>query len=204
MNTCVQILKFGGTSVGNGERIRRVAHIIAHTANDPDEHFPVVVVSAMAKVTDQLLRIARATCEGDTIATRQELKSLRHKHFDAAEKAITASELLDDVHFKLTEVFALLDRDVATLRETAEQGHDISLPTAAVAAWGERLSVLLVAGAVRDIGTQAVPVLEEIIITGYPDNQHNPQGETSTGAVVGAEPMTVETRANAHRLIHPL
>ena len=204
MNTSVQILKFGGTSVGNGERIRRVAHIIAHTANDPDEHFPVVVVSAMAKVTDLLLRIARTTCEGDDMASGQELKSLRHKHIEAAQKAITTPALHDDVLANLIEAFALLDRDVATLRETAQQGRDISLPTAAVAAWGERLSVLLVAGAVRDIDIQAVPVREEIIITGYPASQHNPQDETSTGVVVGAEPLSEETRANAHRLIQPL
>ena len=55
--------------------------------DDPDEHFPVVVVSAMAKVTDQLLRIARITCDGDDIASGEELKSLRHKHIEAAEKA---------------------------------------------------------------------------------------------------------------------
>ncbi|HLJ32986.1 MAG TPA: aspartate kinase [Ktedonobacteraceae bacterium] len=204
MNIHVQVLKFGGTSVGNGERIRRVAHIIEHTARDPQEHFPVVVVSAMAKVTDQLLRIARVTCEGDEEATGQELTSLRQKHFEAVEKAITIPAVRNDVRTQLTNAFALLERDVATLRETAEQGHDASLPTAAVAAWGERLSVLLVAGAARDIGLQAVPVREELIITGYPERPHDAHGETSTGVVVGAEPLTEETRANAHRLIAPL
>ena len=204
MDIHVQILKFGGTSVGNGERIRRVAHIIEHTVNDPQEHFPVVVVSAMSKVTDQLLRIAGMTCEADDEAVGQELTSLRQKHVEAVEKAITTPAIRDDVRTHLTEAFALLERDRATLRETAEQGHDVSLPTAAVAAWGERLSVLLVAGAVRDIEVQAVPVREELIITGYPERPRDAHGETSPGVVVGAEPLTDETRANAHRLIHPL
>ncbi len=204
MNIHVQVLKFGGTSVGNGERIRRVAHIIEHTVNDTQEHFPIVVVSAMSKVTDQLLRIARVTCEGDDEATGRELTSLWQKHSEAVEKAIMTPAIRDDVHTHLTEAFAMLERDVATLREIAEQGGDISLPTAAVAAWGERLSVLLVAGAVRDSGIQAVPVREELIITAYPDRPHDAHGETSTGVVVGAEPLAEETRANAHRIIDPL
>ncbi|HVB21741.1 MAG TPA: aspartate kinase [Ktedonobacteraceae bacterium] len=204
MNIHVQVLKFGGTSVGNGERIRRVAHIIEHTANNQQEHFPIVVVSAMAKVTDQLLRIARTICDGDDEATEQELTSLRQKHLEAVEKAITTPAVRDDVRANLTDAFLLLERDVATLRETVEQGRDVSLPTAAVAAWGERLSVLLVAGAVRDTGTQAVPVREELIITGYPERPHGAHGEPSTGVVVGAEPLTEETQANAQRLIHPL
>ena len=64
MKSSVRVLKFGGTSVGSGERIRRVASIIAHNVNDPEEDFPVVVVSAMAGVTDQLLRIAHYSCTG--------------------------------------------------------------------------------------------------------------------------------------------
>jgi aspartate kinase len=204
MDIHVQVLKFGGTSVGNGERIRRVAHIIEHTVNDPQEHFPIVVVSAMSKVTDQLLRIARLTCDGDDEATGLELTSLRQKHSEAVEKAIMTPAIRDEVRTHLTEAFAMLECDVATLRKIAEQEGDVSLSTAAVAAWGERLSVLLVAGAAHDIGMQALPVREELIITGYPERPRDAHGETSTGIVVGAEPLTEETRANAHRLIDPL
>jgi aspartokinase len=65
MKGSVHILKFGGTSVGSGERIRRVATIIEHHALDGEEMFPMIVVSAMSGVTDQLLRIARFACTGD-------------------------------------------------------------------------------------------------------------------------------------------
>ena len=58
----VRVLKFGGTSVGSGERIRRVATIIANTLQDAETSFPIVVVSAMSGITDQLLRIARCAC----------------------------------------------------------------------------------------------------------------------------------------------
>src|SRR5579859_4048905 len=88
MKNAVCVLKFGGTSVGSGERIRRVAEIIVKTLHDPHEAFPVVVVSAMSGVTDQLLRIARFACSGDTSAYEQELQLLRQKHIDATDSII--------------------------------------------------------------------------------------------------------------------
>ena len=47
--------------------------------------FPVIVVSAMAGVTDQLLRIARHACAGEREAYEEELALLRLKHLDAAK-----------------------------------------------------------------------------------------------------------------------
>src|SRR5947209_2744053 len=84
MKSAVCVLKFGGTSVGSGERIRRVADIVVNTLRDPDEAFPVVVVSAMSGITDQLLRIAYAACSGTTTLWEQELEMLRQKHLEAA------------------------------------------------------------------------------------------------------------------------
>lgn len=55
---CVSLLveKFGGTSVADRDRIRAVADHIARTRRDG--HDVVVVVSAMGKTTDDLLRLA--------------------------------------------------------------------------------------------------------------------------------------------------
>jgi aspartate kinase len=51
------VMKFGGTSVGNTERIRNVAkRIIGETVKG---HEIVVVVSAMGKTTDELVRLAQ-------------------------------------------------------------------------------------------------------------------------------------------------
>ena len=85
MDTKIQILKFGGTSVGSGERIRRVAHIITHKVHDIGEDFPVVVVSAMAGVTDQLLRIAKLAYLGENDECETELNSLKQKHLENSE-----------------------------------------------------------------------------------------------------------------------
>jgi aspartokinase len=50
------VMKFGGTSVADAEAIGRMAAIVGGRL----EEKPVVVASAMAGVTDQLLAMARA------------------------------------------------------------------------------------------------------------------------------------------------
>ncbi len=54
------VQKFGGTSVGDADRIRAVADHIARTRRQGDS--VVAVVSAMGKSTDDLLRLAGAVC----------------------------------------------------------------------------------------------------------------------------------------------
>jgi len=53
----IVVQKFGGTSIADAGRIRAVATHIAWTKHQGDE--PVVVVSAMGKTTDELIRMAK-------------------------------------------------------------------------------------------------------------------------------------------------
>ncbi len=55
------VQKYGGTSVGDLERIRKVAECVGRTADEG--HGVVVVVSAMAGETDKLVGMARALSE---------------------------------------------------------------------------------------------------------------------------------------------
>lgn len=196
----VCIVKFGGTSVGNGERISRVAAIISDVVKSGEPYFPVVIVSAMSGVTDQLLRIAKLACNGKTEAYAQELTSLRQKHLQAAVE-VTDDDKNRVVLLNVLEASLVsLTQDVHTLYETAQSGDVVHLRTAAVAAWGERLSVSLVAAAINRLGTPAESIRKEVIITSHP--AFDP--EQPFGVVVGADPLHVETCANAHAIIHPL
>ncbi len=58
----VVVMKFGGTSVEDPAAIGRTAAIVAGRVSLGKK--PVVIVSAMAKVTDQLLRAAAAYAAG--------------------------------------------------------------------------------------------------------------------------------------------
>src|SRR5438445_11124446 len=54
------VQKYGGTSVGNAERIKNVARRVAQYHAKGDQI--VVVVSAMSGVTDNLIKLAREIC----------------------------------------------------------------------------------------------------------------------------------------------
>ena len=211
MDRSVQVLKFGGTSVGSGERIRRVASIIGHHQRDSEGMFSVIVVSAMSSITDQLLRIARFASIGDHESWQQELEALKQKHVEAADEAVHGREGRQALQHDLQVAFSMLEQDIRAVEAgrsaaTKEQTGDsyasalalYAAPT--ISAWGERFSVLLVAAAARDLGVQAVPVREEVIVT------TDLQADTlpSFGTVIGADPLPQETRVNAGRLIHPL
>ena len=55
------VMKFGGTSVESAEAIERVAKIVASRS----KRSPLVVVSAMAKVTDQLVTMGQQASSGN-------------------------------------------------------------------------------------------------------------------------------------------
>ncbi|WP_376796201.1 aspartate kinase [Thermogemmatispora sp.] len=190
------VLKFGGTSVGSGERIRRVAQIVAQVASKALSEagpFPVVVVSAMSGITDQLLRIAHHARRGESSEWRRELVALRERHLQAAEKAVSDSQRLAALRADLEQALVSLEREAAGCEEYVD----------AVAAWGERLSVLLLAAAIDDLGLPeitAAPVREEVIVTGEPQGT----APSEPGAVIGAEPLEEETRERARLLLWPL
>jgi len=198
MERRISILKFGGTSVGNGERIRQVAQIVARQAQQFEEDFPAVVVSAMAGVTDQLLRITRSITMGEFEAGQREVDALKAKHLEAALVVAHSPAERTRLLAALEEAFSRFAEDVERLRSAGTE--DVPLRTAAVAAWGERLSVLLVASALRACGVAAEAVREEVIIIEAPRSEI----PYVPGTVIGAEPLAEETRKHAARLVLPL
>src|SRR5947209_6309791 len=138
--------------------------------------FPVVVVSAMSGVTDQLVRIARFACTGDHESWQQELEALKRKHAEAADKAVHRNEARQALQHDLQVAFSMLEQDSSAVeaglsRPTEGQADDdhasalVLHAASIISAWGERFSALLVAAAARDLGVQAMPVREEVIVT---------------------------------------
>ncbi len=200
MERSVSILKFGGTSVGNGDRIRQVAAIVTRQVQQVEENFPAVVVSAMAGITDTLLRIARLTTTNEIEASTREVDLLKEKHRAAAALVARDPLALIELLETLETTFTQIAQDVELLRNVREQVSAVPLRTAAIAAWGERLSVLLVTAALRDLGLSAMAIRAEVIVIESPLNQT----EFTPGTVIGAEPRTELTRINAARLVKPL
>ena len=99
------VMKFGGTSVEDARAIERSAGIVKGRL----EHKPAVVVSAMAKVTDQLLAMARAAGAGDRKTALKLCRALQERHYN------TAGELLGTALF--TQFHSDLGADFETLEE---------------------------------------------------------------------------------------
>ena len=92
------VMKFGGTSVGSGERIARVASLVQRRDGPT-----VVVVSAVGGTTDQLLRAGRAAEAGDLGAARELVEAMRRRHLEAAPRPEGLFEL-DRLFAELTSL----------------------------------------------------------------------------------------------------
>ena len=83
----MKVLKFGGTSVGSAENIRKVADIIKDYHSKKE--WIIVVVSAMSGVTNRLIRLGERAAIGDE-EWKTELINLRKAHLDTADKLLGA------------------------------------------------------------------------------------------------------------------
>ncbi|MFY9556991.1 MAG: lysine-sensitive aspartokinase 3 [Blastocatellia bacterium] len=143
------VMKFGGTSVQDAAGISRVAEIVLGRLS----RSPVVVVSAMARVTDTLLRIAHAARQRRFDRALAEIDELRERHLVTVRELLEQSrELLSAVEQEIAIRFAELEnltRSVATLGELTGRSQD------AIVSFGERLSSLIVAAAFSARGIPA-------------------------------------------------
>src|SRR5258708_25013410 len=88
MKSKLQVMKFGGTSVGDASCIARAAQIVAQAAA---ENSVVTVVSAMSGVTNRLVDAANRAAGGDREAGAALITELREQHAGALA-ALTADE----------------------------------------------------------------------------------------------------------------
>lgn len=147
------VVKFGGTSVGSAEAMARAAGIVAELATEGRQ--VAVVTSAMSSVTDALLAGAASAVAGDRGKVQELAEMLRDRHDAAgAGLALTPADLaavLEPVHARLAE-FTLFCDALAVLGEASPRALD------AVASLGERMSIHLLAAALRARGVGAVPI----------------------------------------------
>ena len=82
----MKILKFGGTSVGSDENVRKISQIVEAQQTDI-----IVVVSALGGVTDQLLAMATAASSGNEFMPT--MKEIKERHEKMIENLFTESKL---------------------------------------------------------------------------------------------------------------
>jgi aspartokinase/homoserine dehydrogenase 1 len=132
-----KVIKFGGSSVANPERIRDVASIVLEAAK---KERVVVVVSAFQGVTNQLLECARLAERGDKEfqsiykkIVERHTKTLKVLHKGRPPKNVFAQvqALLSELHDALQGIYLL--------RHSSPRALDLT------ASFGERLSAVIIA-----------------------------------------------------------
>lgn len=185
MKPRLQVMKFGGTSVGDAACIARTAQIIAKSAR---EGGCIAVVSAMSGVTNRLIEAAHLAGKGDRNAGAETLELLRKQHVDALKALVREGDRRNAIDQEMENVFSegrRLYDGTALLRELTPRALD------AISSLGERLSAPLVAGAVTELGLKSEAVeASEVIVT---DPYHG-----------GAEPLMDLTREECEAGLRPL
>ena len=130
------VMKFGGSSVANAERIKHVASIIKAYQSKR----PAVVLSAMGDTTDHLLEAADKAVEGVV-----DVAGVAKLHED------TAAELgiqIETIEALLTELKQLLT-GISMLKEISKRSRDY------LVSFGERMSVRMMAAYLESQGIPA-------------------------------------------------
>lgn len=158
----MRVLKFGGSSVGTPDAIRKVIEIIRDKQTRTEI---AVVVSAFRGVTDQLAETARLASGGGD-AHLESLRELEKRHLEAIRELIRVQEQSEALtRFKL-EFNQLEDilQGISLVREITPKTMDF------VVGFGERFSALILAAALKDQGLNALYVdARQLIKT---DNEH--------------------------------
>ena len=141
----LKVLKFGGTSVGSAQRLRRVVEIVRQAAQT---YRVVVVTSAASGVTNTLVAALEAMRQG-TILPETLAEGLWARYHVLAA-GVLCPQTLRLYEIILQEWGKEIERLAATTPVTPGLADE-------VLALGERLAAPLVALALRDAGLRAVP-----------------------------------------------
>lgn len=178
------VIKFGGTSVGDADRVANAVAIVAKR-----QHLrPIVVVSALSGITNQLIAATEAAKAGDQERVDRILEEVLRRHENVAMHLVQQKEdlfknFLTKLHNELAAAKTIL-QGICLLREITPRARD------KVVAIGEKLSSVLFAHSMYIRGLSSEAISDELIETDDRFGEANPDME--------------RTSRNAHAVLLPL
>jgi len=176
------VMKFGGTSVANFEAITRTIFIIGGRLDKK----PVVVVSALSKVTDLLYRISDAAASKRFEETKELLGQLRQRHIDLTSELLAQSVLKEEALARVNEICDELDSmamAVCSLGDLSDRNKAIIISN------GEYLSSTIISYAMNAKGIKTRWVdARTMMVT----NDSYLKGEPDMDAIAASVPRVVE------------
>jgi aspartokinase/homoserine dehydrogenase 1 len=181
----LQVMKFGGTSVGDALCISRVAEIVVTASR---ERSLVIVVSAISGVTDRFLEAAAGAASGDSDGVSAIMDALRKQHYSVVHALLGSTAARELISRQFAELFREADRlfdNVILSQELTLSARD------SISSLGERLSARLVAAVLADRGL-AICVVDatSLIVT---NSEHG-----------SADPIMDSTRECCEAQLRPL
>lgn len=155
------VMKFGGTSVGSAQALTKVVSIVQKTRQEG--HQIVVVVSAMAGVTNLLLDAAHKAETGDEKTAHQARAEIAQKHAGATLHFLGDTPQRDSTMAQintLLDEFEALCHGISVLGELTPRALDV------IGGLGERMSVPQVSAIFTQAGIPAQGVVaSDLIVT---------------------------------------
>ncbi len=143
-------MKFGGTSVGTPEAISNVVEIIRKERESGNR--VIVVVSAMAGVTDQLLQSAKMASSGNKWGYLSTADKLRDRHEDTLNVLLSPGPVREKT---IMQIKSLLEEYTEICQAVSILGEETPRIADAIVAYGERLSSRVVSAVLKGRGVDS-------------------------------------------------
>jgi aspartate kinase len=179
-------MKFGGTSVGSPEAIANVVEIVG--AEKAAGNRVIIIVSAMAGVTDALLGSVKMAASGNKWGYLSTADKLRDRHDDTLNVLLPPGKLREKT---IAQVSNLLEEYVQFCGAINILGEATPRIMDAIVSFGERMSSRVVAAALSNAGIESHAYdAGEFLIT---DDLHQ-----------SASPLWDETQARIDQKLRPI
>ena len=144
--TSTVVAKFGGTSMGDAEAMKKSAEIVCSNSK-----IKLVVVSATSGTTNQLLRIFEYATSDKTPDLKSEIESILNRHTSIANLLeCHENDFFHDLYLEIEQISTHL-REVASEKDDRLQAQLLDQ----LLSIGERLSSVLFVSALRKQGIQS-------------------------------------------------
>ncbi|BAI62585.1 aspartate kinase [Methanocella paludicola SANAE] len=146
------VMKFGGTSVGDGPRIRNVAKLVKRYYDEGNE--VIAVASAMTGITDKLYEMAQTAKDTCNIADiEKSFSEVASRHAAAIDGAIDDPEIKKEVSLIIEQRLSELKNALVAV---CYLGELTNRSLAYIYSFGERMSVPILSASLRSMGVESV------------------------------------------------
>lgn len=126
------VKKFGGTSVGSADMIKKVQNIVSY-----DKNGVIVVVSAVSKMTDKLVSLVDNLIHNDILFANNDLKIIGNKHKEIVKELGIESQTINYIN-KIIQILKNIVESVSNKIDLTDNQKDVILSS------GELLSSYII------------------------------------------------------------